>query len=412
MTGISMKDREILRGLAAKKAQFAHCARNDEILAMWNKQAKGIRDTPTVRLLFSNFPHEVVYPRMRCEGADARSLERQLLSSMVGRELFDDDTPISDRFEVRPFVRGSLFGISPKTTRVKGSNGFHIEPQTDDIERDFDLFRNGGFTVDPDDTKAWCDFADSIFGDILPSRIVQPSLRGAITNPLVMLISMENYYMSMYDCPDTLHALMDMATRVYERYYDDLEENKLLFPGDPFADVGQETFSFTDELPLGTEVSSTKQVWGFLESQETTAVSPAAYGEFVYPYQERLVKRFGLLSYGCCERVDVIWSDYLSKWENLRKLSVSPFNDEDQVGEYLRGTRVVYYSKPRAEFVTDPGPLDEEAIRKCFRGIARAASGCLLEVAQREVGTIFGDFERGRRYVQLAKETIAEHWQP
>ena len=23
-----------------------------------------------------------------------------------------------------------------------------------------------------------------------------------------------------------------------------------------------------------------------------------------------------------------------------------------------------------------------------------------------------GDFERGRRYVQLAKETIAEHWKP
>ena len=78
----------------------------------------------------------------------------------------------------------------------------------------------------------------------------------------------------------------------------------------------------------------------------------------------------------------------------------------------LRGRRVVYYSKPRAEFVTDPGPLDEEAIRKCFRGICHASSGCMLEVAQREVGTIFGDYERGRRYVQLARETIAEYWKP
>jgi hypothetical protein len=136
------------------------------------------------------------------------------------------------------------------------------------------------------------------------------------------------------------------------------------------------------------------------------------YGEFVYPYYDRLVKRFGLLSYGCCERVDNLWEDYLSKWTNLRKLSVSPFNDERKVGEFLRGTRVVYYSKPRAEYVTNPGPLDEDALRRYFKGVAEAASGCLFEVAQREVGTIFGDFERGRRYVQIAKEVFAEHWKP
>ena len=136
------------------------------------------------------------------------------------------------------------------------------------------------------------------------------------------------------------------------------------------------------------------------------------FGEFVYPYFERLVKRFGLLSYGCCERVDNLWEDYLSKWTNLRKLSVSPFNNEEKIGEYLRGSRVVYYSKPRAEYLTNPGPIDEDAIRNCFKGISLAASGCLFEVAQREVGTIFGDFERGKRYVQLAKESIAKYWKP
>ena len=205
---------------------------------------------------------------------------------------------------------------------------------------------------------------------------------------------------------------MDVATQVYESYYDYLEKNKLLLPTNGYSRVAQESFAFTDELPPEGEITSTKQLWGFLESQETTAVSPQTYGEFVYPYQDRLVKRFGLLSYGCCERVDALWSDYLSKWENLRKLSVSPFNNEQQIGEYLRGSRVVYYSKPRAEHVTKRGALDEEAIRKCFRDIAQVASGCLFEVAQREVGTIFGDFERGRRYVQIAKECIEEYWKP
>lgn len=409
---ISVNDREILRETASRKAALAHCARNDEILAMWDAQAKGVRSTPTVRLLFSNFRDEVITSRLRCEGKDARELEARLLSSMVGRELFDDDTPVSDTLDVNRFVKVSPFGTPANTRWADGTGGYHIEPLTDDIEADIALFRGGGFSVDQRKTEEYCAWVDEIIGDILPSRITMPSLTGAITNPLVRMIGMENYYMSMYDCPEALHEIMDMATSVYERYYDYLEENGLLFPTNGLSGVAQESFAFTNELPSEGKIKSTTQVWGFLESQETTAVSPEMYGEFVYPYQDRLVKRFGLLSYGCCERVDSIWENYLSKWKNLRKLSVSPFNNEQQVGEYLRGTNIVYYSKPRAEYVTNRGPLDEDALRIYFKGVCDAASGCLFEVAQREVGTIYGDFERGRRYVQIAKEAISEYWKP
>ena len=157
--------------------------------------------------------------------------------------------------------------------------------------------------------------------DILPVRMVMPSLTGAITNPLVLLMGMENYYLSMYDCPDELHQVMDMATKVYEDYYDFLEREQLLLPTVGISPISQESFAFTEELPRDN-VTTTTQCWGFLESQETTAVSPDTFGEFVFPYQERLVNRYGLLSYGCCERVDAIFPDYLSKWKNLRKLSV------------------------------------------------------------------------------------------
>lgn len=73
---------------------------------------------------------------------------------------------------------------------------------------------------------------------------------------------------------------------------------------------------------------------------------------------------------------------------------------------------MVYYSKPRAEFVTADGPLDDAAITASFKAICEAASGCLLEIAQREVGTIFGDLERGHRYVRLAREAVDAFWRP
>ena len=412
MKKVSQKDREILREIAYRKAALANSPRNDEILAMWQKQAKGVRDTPTVRLLFSNFEDEVLDSRLRCEGEDARRLERGLLSPMVGRELFDDDTPVSPTFDVNLFVKVDPFGTEPKLTRTENGKGYHIEPVTDDLETDIGLFRNGGFSVDLQGTKEWCSFADSVIGDILPSRITMPSLTGAITNPLVRLVNMENYYISMYDTPEALHEIMDMATSVYERYYDYLEQNGLLLPTNGYSVLNQESFCFTDELPTDGKITSTKQVWGFLESQETTAASPDMFGEFVYPYYDRLARCFGLLSYGCCERVDTLWEKYLSRWDHLRKLSVSPFNDERKIGDFLRGTRVVYYSKPRAEYVTNAGPLDEEALRKYFKGVCECASGCLFEMAQREVGTIYGDYERGRRYVEIAKECVERWWKP
>jgi hypothetical protein len=413
MKAMSEKDRLRLRALAQKQLEYANCEKNEKILRQWKALAAGRKEAPTVRLLFSNFRDEVIYSRMECESEEARKLEAVLLGTLVGRELFDDDTPIAPTFDIAWDTWASPFGITRHQSFAKGDNvkGYHIDPVVEDLAEEIDKLRGGSFGIDREKTLRRKAFAEEIFGDILPVRMVMPSLGGAITNPLVHLMGMENYYLSMYDAPEALHEVMDMATKIYEDYYDFLEKEGLLLPTNGISYLAQESFAFTDELPAD-QVTKTTQCWGFLESQETTAVSPETFGEFVFPYQDRLAKRYGLLSYGCCERVDAIWEDYLSKWKNLRKLSVSPFNNEARVGEYLRGTRVVYYSKPRAEYVTNPGALDEEAIRKYFKGVCECASGCLFEVAQREVGTIFGDYERGRRYVQLARESIARYWKP
>ena len=413
MDPISVRDRKILRQRAQLQHAYANSPQNDVILKKWQAQAEGRRESPIVRLLFSNFLHEVITPRLQCEGEQACRIESVLLGTLVGRELFDDDTPISPTFDIGWSTYIRPFGIASQITRagVPNAQGFHIDPVISDLASEIDKLRGGSFGVDREATAKRREMIEDIFGDILPVRMVMGSLSGSITNPLVHLMGMEAYYIAMYDCPDAVHEAMEMATQVYEDYYDFLEAEQVLLPTCDCTPVAQESFAFTDELPTDT-VTQTTQCWGFLESQETTAVSPETFGEFVFPYQQRLVDRFGLLSYGCCERVDAIWPDYLSKWTNLRKLSVAPFNDEPRIGEYLRGSRVVYYSKPRAEFVTCDGPLNDEAITAYFKGVCEAASGCLFEIAQREVGSIFGDFERGRHYVRLAKEAVASYWRP
>lgn len=232
MEHISGQDRQILRQLAQKQLAFANSPRNDEILKQWDALANGRRENPTVRLLFSNFPNEVVYPRMRCEGARARELEEMLLSTMVGRELFDDDTPISPTFDIRWKTWVHPFGTQPHITKAEGEGamGFHIDPIIDDLAEGMDHLRGGSFGVDHQATAELEEAANEAFGDILPVRKVMPSLTGMMTNPLVHLMGMENYYLSMYDYPDELHEAMDMAATVYEQYYDFLENEGLLLP--------------------------------------------------------------------------------------------------------------------------------------------------------------------------------------
>lgn len=412
METITNKDRERLRELAKRHLELANSKENEEILKKWKFIEQGKIGEPTVRFLVTNFTNETITPRMKCEGQKARELEFNLLLVSAGRELFNDDTPLTDEFLVYQNTWVTPFGTEAKRIMAEGENakGYHIEPVINDLEQDFDKLTEGYFGSNIQATNEKIDFANDVFGDILKVKRAMGSLRGSMTSHIVHLMGMENYYMSMYDYPDLLHKVMDNACKVYERFYDYLENEKLLVPTAGISPVAQESFAFNHELPAD-KATKTTDCWGFLESQETTAVSPETFAEFVFPYQDRLAKRFGLLSYGCCERVDAIWK-YLSQWKHLRKLSVSPFNNEKQVGEYLRGSNVVYYSKPRAEYVTLEGPLDEEAIIDCFKGIAEAASGCMLEVAQREVNTIHYDYERGRRYVELAKQTIEKYWKP
>ena len=90
---MTTNDLQRLRELARKQLEYAHSPRNEQIIQQWQALAEGRRENPTIRLLYNNFRDEVITPRLMCQDEDARQLEQQLLSTLVGRELFDDDTP-------------------------------------------------------------------------------------------------------------------------------------------------------------------------------------------------------------------------------------------------------------------------------------------------------------------------------
>ena len=109
-------------------------------------------------------------------------------------------------------------------------------------------------------------------------------------------------------------------------YYRFLEEKKVILPTTRFEGVGQGSWSFTKELPGADELAkrsfTTKDVWGFMDSQETVGISPEMYEEFIFPCYQKISQQYGMLSYGCCEPVDPVWDNCISKLKNLRKVSI------------------------------------------------------------------------------------------
>ena len=173
-------------------------------------------------------------------------------------------------------------------------------------------------------------------------------------------------------------------------------------------DVETKTFAFTDELP-GPDVAArrpltTHDVWGFLDSQETTGISPDMYAEFIYPYYRRIAEQYGMLSYGCCEAVDPVWDKCLHEIPNLRKVSISPWCNEEMMGERLRGTNIVYHRKPTPNILGTEVVLNEDAVRACVTKTMNAARGCEIEFSQRDVYTVHNDMAKVRRYVELIRE--------
>ena len=125
-----------------------------------------------------------------------------------------------------------------------------------------------------------------------------------------------------------------------------------------------------------------------MDSQETVGISPDMFEEFIFPCYQKIASQFGLLSYGCCEPVHPIWERCLSKLPNLRKISISPWCDEEYMGEQLRGSHVIYHRKPSPNFLGVDEILDEDAFRAHIRRSLTAAAGCEMEITQRDVYTI------------------------
>ena len=404
---ISAKDRSVLREIAKKQMELAHSARNRQLYQDWvsyGKSKSGFR--PMIRIEIETFEHQLLPGMMRCEGEEAREIEKRMLRPIVNFTCFKDDTLVPAYYPVHLHKHFVPFGLQVRR-QESGSLGHHFIPYIHDLEEDEHLLGDSVYSIDAEGTQREQEQAQELFGDILPVQRVTDCIGCCLTQDIVHIMNMDDMYIAMVDDETRFHAMMRRLTDDYLAFFRLQEEKGLLRSHADMQHLAQGSYCFTDELTDGISPAKLSDLWLFMDSQETAGVSPEMYAELVFPYYQEMMSYFGLVSYGCCEASHPIWDNCLSKVPNLRKVSISPWCDEAMMGERLRETGITYLRKPPATLLgMDTPVLEEDAVLDCFRKTAQAAKGCKIEIAQRDVYMVGGSAEKVRRFVELARKGL------
>lgn len=354
---------------------------------------------------------------LQCESALGKGLERNFLRNIRHHEILNDDHVCPDYIATGWHVSGDEFGIEINTEYIADSEGvttgYHFDCPIQDLAKDgYDMVKPSTFSVNRESTKANIDFLGNTFGDIMPIKL-QSGVYGitCLTQRLMRLMSMETFFMAMYDCPDKLHGIMGLMRDNAIRKAKWAEEEGLLVLNNENQCTCGTCFNFTTLLPKGKCTPGKvklSDMWAGMDSQETVGVSPELFHEFIYPYYAEMATLFGLVYWGCCEPVDPIWEMSLSKLPNLKAVSISRWANEEYMADVLDGRGIVYSRKPDPNLLGVSRELNEEAWRSELRDTLQlvAPRNIPLEFVVRDVYSVHGNLDKPRRAVEIAREEI------
>lgn len=417
---VQPSDVAVLRELAERVLEATESPENKERVRLFYQHDKGPADRPLV-LTETDAGIGMVIPDYapKCREPWAQSCEYGLTGVLMHHEIIRDDEPVVPWISVPWHISISDYGVQPKSTspeleagQAKGA--YHIDKVIQDLERDFHLLQPRTFSLDREASLAQKALMEEVFDGILGVRMRHnPWWSMGLTWKAIQLIGLEELMVYMFDQPEALHRLMGFLRDDNIALMDWMARENLLMLNNENDYVGSGSRGYTHSLPRSDREPGapirTEDLWVLIESQETVGVGPRQYEEFIYPYENSLAERFGGVYYGCCEPIHGRW-DTLKNMANLRRVSVSPWCDEEVMGELL-GDRIVYSRKPNPTLVST-GVFNEEPIRADLRKTLSVTSrnNCGTELVMKDVHTLNGEPDRLTRWVGLAREAIAEYY--
>ncbi len=355
---------------------------------------------------------EMSASELKCESPLFSRVENFLRESLF-RSAFDDD------FIFEPWVTVAaklelpgegIWGPEIKWTAnpQEGGAGVHEAPikTLEDLER----LTPAHHQVDEIETARRFEEVSAAIGEIITVCLDRGPLyrcpTAGISGSIAQLRGLEQVMWDMYDNPEWLHRMLSTMRDGILRNQAEAEE-----AGDwRRCNHENQAMSYAEELPdpaADGEPVSRKQLWGRMASQELTLVGPEQFDEFMLRYQEPIMEKFGLVTWGCCEQM-VNRIPLLKRVPNIRRIAVTPVSDAVKCAELIGDTHVASYRPSPADMVSYG--WDESRVRGDLTRDLEAfkANGCFVDITLKDVETVEGDPHRVGKWVRLAREVCAE----
>ena len=413
---MNAREREAVRELAKRVLDAVHTSENLALIKRYEDINALIPQVPPVAVVLPpQAERTLLFPKeYHTQDGWLQALEQTLHARLVRRSALGDDQPVSEilysgfSYEVSDWKEGH------RSVRVDEDNrsSTRFEPCIHTPE-DYYTLRAPVLTFDEAQTNRDYGRLADLLGDILPVVRGKPYAGAcgwgeSLIDHLVEMRGLEAFYYDTIDCPEAIHAAMAFMMDAYLRLLEDFAAHGMLVANNGVNILGSSCFGLYAGFGAAARgvVASEKELWGFAQAQELSAVSADMLEEFVLPYQAQIVNRFGLSLYGCCEAIEHKIASVEKYIHNLRMISISPFTDPQAAGALCRG-KYVYAWKTQPTYVSC---FDEAALRGEFRETLRHTGGCSMTVNLRDVFDYGVVPERFIQYVKIAKEEIAKYY--
>ncbi len=410
---INDSDKKIVQELARKVAEIGHDPIQEEKKRLWKNHNALRRQRPMV-LCFPEGSWCELLPSetLKCQDPVLRKYEWFLRSLIYRWEHLHDDYPIEPRIKVPIVVRGLDWGI-PIQHKESGVNrgAWAFNPVIKEPS-DLKKLKKPTIELDEEATNRELELAHELFDGILPVK--RKGLARFDCSLLYMLcefIGLENILYYVADRPEFVHEAMSFMTNSTLEMLESAEKQGLIETNNEDDYICSGGVGYTDELPTsGSQEKgySLMDCWGFAEAQEFSEVSAKMHYEFVLQYQIKMLSKYGLNTYGCCEPVSDRF-DIIFKIPRLRKVSISPWADIEKSAEALRD-KIIFSWKPNPADLAGES-FDPDLIRRKIKNCVNIAKGCVLEMTMKDTHTLRHEPFRLSEWVRIARE-IAEDGYP
>jgi len=409
---ISSNDRDILRRLAGELAEIAALPGHSEKAELWRRLNQ--LESPVRPLVYIN---EICWDEMNvddeltctCRDDWARAIESSMRMQLYQWRRLPGDMIVPNFIASHKVYSSTSMGLEAQVDLADSDSSVgvvsrHFRPQITKPQ-DIEKIKTPVVTADPDATErnyhAMCD----LFGDIMPVR-----LQGRVQHwyaPWDYLITawgVQEALIDMVDRPDMVNAFIERVVDCNLAFMDQLDELNLLALNNTCNRVGSGGYGYTDELPgepYDPDHVHLHNQWGCATAQIFSEISPEMHWEFALRHEMRILQRFGLTYYGCCEPLD-IKMDILRRIPNLRKISMSPWVDPARGAERV-GRDYVYSHKPNPAILAENRWRPDQA-RAELRDVLEKTRGCNVEIILKDISTVRRQPQRLWQWAGIAME--------